>query len=33
VGFVAQWLGLVTAFVILGVLMLSAPLTARWFVR
>ncbi|OWJ97119.1 hypothetical protein B6S59_05095 [Pseudomonas sp. A46] len=33
VGFVAQGLGLVTAFVILGVLMLSAPLTARWFVR
>ncbi|OEC58566.1 hypothetical protein A9G05_13865 [Pseudomonas sp. ENNP23] len=33
VGFVAQGLGLVTAFVILGVLMLSAPLTARGFVR
>ncbi|WP_236206010.1 MFS transporter [Pseudomonas tohonis] len=33
VGFVAQGLGLVTAFMILGALMLSAPLTAGRFAR
>ena len=33
VGFVAQGLGLVTAFMILGALMLSAPLTARRFAQ